>query len=138
MRGVNLIHKFYIELVDLEPLLRARFSHVWLHYSETTAKFEGQDKNAMNRLVVEDGDDHVEFLDRPTTIREYEDNELPIIKRFTEEPKKFFAVSYTDEKLLKEVLLVLINQGYGHEILVDDEHGEFSPLHKFINQIGTD
>ena len=132
MRSLNLIPMDAIVLTHWKDRLTGAFPNVWLDHSETLARREGQPAGMLNELVVEDGDDHVDVLDRPTTIREYEPDEIEALRSFIGEPTQFFAVDYTDEKLLRRVLTTLLQHEGRDKILVEDEKGDLAFLEHFL------
>lgn len=132
MRGVNLIPKEAVQLKEWEDCLTGNFSNVWLEHSDILARSEGHSPGALNKLGVEDGEQHIFVLDRPTTIREYESEEIEALRKFVGEPKQFFAVDYTDEGLLRRVLRVLLQHEGAGRVVVEDEQGDLVFLEAFL------
>lgn len=135
MRGVNLIPKRHSQLSDWHSCLVGGFPSVWLEHSEDLAKREGHSEGVPNRLVIEDGDEHVIVLDRPTTRREYEEDEIRRIEEFTKDARQFFAVDYTDKGLLMRVLHVVLQCAGRDSTLVEDEEGAFVLLEDYLGRL---
>lgn len=132
MRSVNLIPRHVVQLSDWQSHLEGKFSSVWLVHSEILAQGEGHAKGTLNELGIEDGEDHVVASDRPTTIREYEPEEVEVLREVVGKPEQFFAVDYTDEGLLRRVLAVLLQQEGKGRIVVEDEQGNLVLLEDFL------
>ena len=132
MRSVNLIPKATVRLEDWEAPLAAHFPAVWLDHWDILAQSEGQAPGIVNRLAVEDGREHIFVLDRPTTIREYEPQEIEALRRVVGEPKQFFAVDYTDEGLLLRVVETLLQHEGEGKIVVEDDQGNLAFLEAFL------
>jgi hypothetical protein len=79
----------------------------------------------LNKLLVEDGTEHLFVLDRPTTQREYGEDELRKIEQFNGDAEQFFAVDFTENGLLTRVLRLLLQHEGRQSILVEDEEGAF-------------
>lgn len=132
MRGVNLIPKQAVQLKDWEERLAGSFPSVWLVHSEILARSEGHAPGALNKLGVEEGAQHIFVLDRPTTIHEYEPEEIEALRKVVGEPSQFFAVDYTDEGLLRRVLAVLLRHEGEGRVVVEDEQGNLTLLEDFL------
>jgi len=125
MRSVNLIPKRRVLLNEWRACLDGRFEIVMLEHSEGLASREGQPRGALNKLLVEDGTEHLLILERPTTRREYEEDELLKIEQFSEHAEQFFAVDFTESGLLIRVLRLLLEREGRQSILVEDEASAF-------------
>ncbi len=134
MRSVNLIPKSHIRLADWESPLNSRFPRVWLRCSAGLAAREGLPEDVPNELGVEDGYAHVFILERPTTIREYEPEEVEVLREHVADPKQFFAVDYTNKSLLRNVLAALLEHQGAGTIVVEDEDGNLAALEVFIKE----
>lgn len=131
MRSVNLLPKHHILLSDWKSCLLDHFDTVQLEHAESLAKREGHPAGAWNKLLVEDGREHLFILDRPTTIREYGESEITVIEHFTPRPEQFFAVDFTDKALLLRMLRILLEREGPGSLLVEDEGGGFVPVEDF-------
>ena len=132
MRSVNLIPRHHVQLPAWEKRLASRFPKVWLEYSEGLAEREGLPRGVANKLGIEDGFPHVLILERPTTIHEYEPEEIEDLRKIAGEPKQFFAVDYTDERLLRRVLWELLQHEGEGRVVVEDEQGNLALLEVFL------
>lgn len=132
MRSVNLILDEAVPLARWKEPLVAVFPRVWLNHSEHLARREGLPEGAANELTVEDGAPHLSIIERPTTIHEYDAVELEALRRIVGEAKQFFAVDYTDERLLCRVLAVLLQHEKGRRLILEDEQGSFVLLEDFL------
>ena len=132
MRSVNLIPKAEVQLARWKEPLAAVLPRVGLECSEGLARREGLPEGVPNELGIEDGDPHVLILERPTTIREYEPEEIEALRKVVGDLKQFFAVDYTDENLLRRVLTVLLQHEGKGQIVVEDDQGNLAFLEDFL------
>lgn len=124
MRGISLITKNEVSLEVWRDILAARLADVRAEYCELLARNEGHGEGVINTLVVDEGDHDVKFLDRPTTVREFEVKELVALHRFIRgRPRRFIAVGYSDEGLLRQVLDILQKQLDPRSVVLEDEQG---------------
>jgi hypothetical protein len=121
-----------VQLRDWEGCLVGNFPGVWLYYSDILARSEGHTPGTLNELGVEDGEQHIFVSDRPTTIREYEPEEIEALRKVIGQPKQFFAVDYTDEGLLRRVLAVLLQHEGTGRVVVEDEQGNLAFLEEYL------
>lgn len=123
MRGINLITNKDVGLSEWAPAWQATFSKVWVRHDEELARREGHPPSTSNEVVIERGNERVYIYDRPTTVREYEPEEIETLKGLAGSPKRFFALDYSDEVILRDVLEALRGSEYGEGVFVDDDEG---------------
>lgn len=134
MRSVNLIPKKAIQLEEWQAAFAGDFPDVWLEHSEILAKTEGQAPGALNKLTITEGKEHLFVLDRPTTIEEYEPEQVKLLRDVVGVPSQFFAVDYTDYGLLRRVLTALLRHEGGGRIVVEDEQGNLAVLEDYLSK----
>lgn len=137
MRSITLIPKRFTCLSDWQSCLNGTFEIVKLEHSEGLARREGQPHGAPNKLLIEDGAEHLFVLERPTTRREYSEDELRAIQGFSVDARQFFAVDFTEVGLLNRVLRVLLQHEGRQAILVEDDESAFVLLEN-IPGVGGD
>lgn len=133
MRGVNLIAIADVELNHWYPALRGKYPSAILEHCPITARNEGQPDGVMNRLTLEADDDRLELLDRPTTVREYGKEDYEALVQRIGVPKKYFAVSFSSEALLRGVLTAIEEVAGTAPLFVEtEEDGTVYDLTSFL------
>jgi len=133
MLGVTLITDATGSLSRWETALRQRFPFVRVKHDERSAAREGLVSAEVNALVVQQDGERVYGLERPTTVREYTEQDLAYLSRLVPEPRRYFALDYSDAALLREVLLIIANAGQTPAAVADDAGG-ITSLAAYLSQ----
>ena len=133
MRSINLIGTEKLRLEDLERCARRLFADVTSAIPPGLADREGLSSDEANTLTLALGEKHIIVLRRPTTIREYDANEVDAIQRACNGPINFYSVDYNDDSMLHLFLRTLDGEFDDIGILVDPDDGSFPTLSTFVS-----
>lgn len=131
MRGVNLILAgSQLDLASWVNILSSRFEQVEGEFDAELAQREGLVAGSLNRVYICDGDHRITAAVRPTTEREYDEDELAEIERVLPGGRTYVALSYTDSLLLESVVAALHDwaQNASRSLLIDTDDGAFTLL----------
>lgn len=123
-----------VMLEEWTNYFRGSFTAVWPEHSLRHADREGLTKKSTNILTIEGHDSHAVILERPTSILEYEDDELRILREILGEPEHFLAIDYSDETILREILGKLVQHENPNNFVVDDMNGIIIPLEMYLQR----
>lgn len=132
MRSIYLLLRRRFPLREWETPMRDRFREVALSASEGLARRERLAPDVPNRLEIVDGGEQVVILERPSIVREYSAEELTAIRDLAGDLNEFLAMDYTDEKLARRVLLVVLERVGTGSMFVDGENDEVVSLERFL------